>query len=124
MVSIFSWIIVGEIFCYKIVENEDYFVFLDINFCVEGYMLVIFKQEVDYIFDLEDVIYVGLWVFFCKVVIVLEKVVFCKRIGIIVIGLEVFYVYVYFIFINWVVDINFECFFIQLSQEIFVVIVK
>ena len=31
MASIFSRIVAGEIPCYKVAENENYFAFLDIN---------------------------------------------------------------------------------------------
>ncbi|MBO5965245.1 MAG: HIT domain-containing protein, partial [Bacteroidaceae bacterium] len=49
--SIFSRIVAGEIPCYKIAENENYFAFLDINPLQKGHTLVIPKHEVDYIFD-------------------------------------------------------------------------
>ena len=54
MASIFSKIIKGEIPCYKIAENEEFFSFLDINPIAEGHTLVIPKKETDYIFDLSD----------------------------------------------------------------------
>ena len=52
--SIFSRIVAGEIPCYKIAEDENYFAFLDINPLQKGHTLVIPKHEVDYIFDLSD----------------------------------------------------------------------
>ena len=124
MASIFSRIIAGEIPCHKIAENEDYLAFLDINPRAEGHTLVIPKQEVDYIFDLEDATYAGLWAFSRKVATALEKVVPCKRIGITVIGLEVPHAHVHLIPINRVADINFERPPIQLSQETFAAIAK
>lgn len=99
MVIIFSRIIVGEILCYKVVENEKFFVFFDINLLVKGYILVVFKQEVDYIFDLSDEDLVVMYVFVKKIVCVIEKVFFCKKVGEVVIGFEVLYVYIYLIFI-------------------------
>ena len=54
MATIFSRIIAGEIPCYKVAENDKFFAFLDINPLVKGHTLVIPKQEVDYIFDLND----------------------------------------------------------------------
>ena len=44
----------GEIPCYKVAEDDRFFAFLDINPLVKGHTLVIPKQEVDYIFDLND----------------------------------------------------------------------
>lgn len=59
MASIFSRIVAGEIPCYKVAEDENYFAFLDISPVAKGHTLVIPKQEVDYIFDLDDETYVG-----------------------------------------------------------------
>ncbi|MFW2376343.1 MAG: HIT family protein, partial [Cellulophaga baltica] len=46
MASIFTKIINGEIPCYKIAENEDFFAFLDINPNAKGHTLCIPKKEV------------------------------------------------------------------------------
>ena len=54
MATIFSRIIAGEIPSYKVAEDENYYAFLDINPLTKGHTLVVPKQEVDYIFDLED----------------------------------------------------------------------
>ena len=51
MATIFSRIVAGEIPCYKVAEDEQFFAFLDINPLVKGHTLVIPKREVDYIFD-------------------------------------------------------------------------
>ena len=53
MASIFSRIIAGEIPSYKVAEDENYYAFLDINPLTKGHTLVVPKQEIDYIFDLE-----------------------------------------------------------------------
>jgi histidine triad (HIT) family protein len=52
--TIFSKIIAGEIPCYKIAENEQFFAFLDIFPLVKGHVLVIPKVEVDHFFDLPE----------------------------------------------------------------------
>lgn len=57
MVLIFIKIINGEIFCYKVVEDKDFIVFLDINFNVKGYILCVFKKEINKIFDMEESYY-------------------------------------------------------------------
>ena len=54
MSSIFTRIIKGELPCYKIAENDKFLAFLDVNPLVKGHTLVIPKQEIDYIFDVED----------------------------------------------------------------------
>ena len=63
MATIFSRIVAGEIPCYKIAEDDKYFAFLDINPVAPGHTLVIPKNEVDYIFDLNDEEYLGLQLF-------------------------------------------------------------
>ena len=52
--TIFSKIINGEIPCYKIAENDEFFAFLDINPVNWGHTLVVPKRETDYIFDIAD----------------------------------------------------------------------
>lgn len=54
MATIFSRIIAGEIPSYKVAEDENYYAFLDINPLTKGHTLVVPKQEIDYIFDLDD----------------------------------------------------------------------
>ncbi|MEI6852509.1 MAG: HIT domain-containing protein, partial [Bacteroidota bacterium] len=81
MPSIFSKIVAGDIPCYKIAENDDFLAFLDINPLALGHTLVIPKEEVDYIFHLNDETYKGLFLFAKKVALAIEKEVVCKRIG-------------------------------------------
>ena len=88
MASIFSRIIAGEIPCYKVAEDENYFAFLDISPVAKGHTLVIPKQEVDYIFDLDDETYVGLTRFAKRVAKAIEKAIPCKRVGVAGIGLR------------------------------------
>ena len=95
--SIFSKIVAGEIPCYKIAENEQFFAFLDINPLTKGHTLVIPKKEIDYIFDLDEHTYSGLMMFAKKVAHALEKSVECKRIGVAVMGLEVPHAHVHLI---------------------------
>ncbi|HYQ58924.1 MAG TPA: HIT family protein [Draconibacterium sp.] len=89
MASIFTKIINGEISSYKVAEDENYFAFLDIFPTAKGHTLVIPKKEVDYIFDLDDETYAGLQMFARKVAKGLEKAVPCKKVGVMVLGLEV-----------------------------------
>lgn len=106
MASIFTKIINGEIPCYKVAEDENYFAFLDINPMSKGHVLVIPKVEVDYIFDLEDDQYEGLMRFSKKIASAIEKVVSCKRVGILVFGLEVPHAHVHLIPINDASDMD------------------
>jgi histidine triad (HIT) family protein len=108
MASIFTRIVQGEIPCYKIAENEHYMAFLDVNPLVKGHVLVIPKQEQDYLFDLEDDSFVGLHLFAKEVAIQLKKHIACKRIGVAVIGLEVPHAHIHLIPLNEMEDINFK----------------
>ena len=107
MASIFSRIVAGEIPCYKVAEDENYFAFLDISPVAKGHTLVIPKQEVDYIFDLDDETYVGLTRFAKRVAKAIEKAIPCKRVGVAVMGLEVPHTHIHLVPINKEADMNF-----------------
>jgi len=97
MSSVFSKIIVGEIPCYKIAENDRFFAFLDINPIAKGHTLVVPKKEVDYFYDLEDQLLGDLMIFSKKIAKAIEVVVPCERIGITVLGLEVPHAHVHLV---------------------------
>ncbi|WP_224996380.1 HIT family protein [Cesiribacter sp. SM1] len=108
MSSIFSKIINREIPAYIVAEDEHHIAFLDINPVATGHTLVVPKQEVDYIFDLEDSALARLNVFAKKVAKGLNKAVPCKRVGVAVIGLEVPHTHVHLVPLNTMSDINFS----------------
>ena len=106
MSSIFSKIIQGEIPCYKVAEDENFLAFLDINPLAKGHTLVIPKKEVDYIFDVEDELYKDLFVFAKKVAKGIKKVIDCKKVGVVVIGLEVPHAHIHLLPMNGMSDMN------------------
>jgi len=108
MATIFTKIVNGEIPCYKIAENDQYFAFLDINPLAPGHTLVIPKQETDYIFDLDDNTIGGLMVFAKKTAIALKAAIPCKRVGIAVLGLEVPHAHIHLVPLQTEGDINFS----------------
>ncbi len=108
MSSIFTKIINGEIPCYKIAEDENFFAFLDINPNAKGHTLCIPKFEVDKIFDMDEAHFLGLMHFSRKVAKAIEKTVPCNRIAISVIGLEVPHAHVHLIPLNAMEDIRFQ----------------
>ncbi|CAN5261883.1 HIT family protein [soil metagenome] len=108
MASIFSKIVSGEIPCYKIAETENCLAFLDVNPLVEGHVLVIPKKEIDYIFDIEDEIFVELHLFSKQVAKAIQKIIHCKRIGVAIIGLEVPHAHIHLVPMNTIGDINFS----------------
>ncbi len=97
MASIFSKIVNGEIPAYKVAEDENYLAFLDIFPVAKGHTLVIPKKEVDYIFDLEDDLFIGLQAFAKKVAVGLKKVIPCQKVGVLVLGLEVPHAHIHLI---------------------------
>lgn len=100
MASIFSKIVAGEIPSYKVAENDKFYAFLDINPMTKGHTLVIPKQEVDYIFDLEDSTLAEMTVFAKKIALAIKKAIPCQRIGMMVIGMEVPHAHIHLIPIN------------------------
>jgi histidine triad (HIT) family protein len=117
MASLFSRIVAGEISCHKISENEEFLAFLDIMPLVKGHVLVIPKQEVDFIFDIEDELLGRMMVFAKGVAHQMKAALPCKRIGVTVIGLEVPHAHIHLIPINGIDDMNFGRPKLQLSQE-------
>lgn len=117
MSSLFTKIVNGEIPCNKVAETENYIAFLDINPIAVGHTLVIPKQEIDYVFDIEDDLYVGLMLFSKQVAKATKQIVPCTKIGVVVIGLEVPHAHIHLVPINAVGDINFLKPKLHLSKE-------
>ena len=108
MATIFTRIINGEIPCYKIAENDEFFAFLDINPVQKGHTLVVPKEEVSYIFDINDD-KLGRYMAFAKrVAAAIKAAVPCLKVGIAVVGLEVPHSHIHLIPLNEVNDLNFE----------------
>ena len=122
--SIFTRIIKGEINSYKVLEEDKFIAFLDVNPIKEGHTLVVPKMQVDYIYDLPEDIFKELFVFSKKVSKILKKTFDCKRIGISVIGLEVPHAHIHLVPIDHIKDMSFESERIQYSKEEFSVILK
>lgn len=108
MASIFTKIINGEIPCYQIAEDDNFFAFLDINPNAKGHTLCIPKKEVDKIMDLDEETYLGLMAFSRKIGKAIEATMDCKRVGITVIGLEVPHVHVHLIPLNEMKEATFQ----------------
>ncbi|MDX9906713.1 MAG: HIT domain-containing protein [Bacteroidales bacterium] len=124
MPSIFSRIVNGDIPCYKVAEDDHYLAFLDINPLAKGHTLVIPKNEVDYIFGIEDKAYAGLFLFAKQVALAVEKVVPCQRMGMAVLGLEVAHAHIHLVPINTVYDIDFSKPKLVLQKEEFLELVR
>lgn len=119
MSSIFSKIVAGEIPSYKIAEDEDFFAFLDISPMAKGHTLVIPKKEIDYLFDLDDDLLKDMTVFSKKVAKAIERAIPCKRVGMMVIGMEVPHAHIHLIPINKESDMSLSNQRVKLQQAEF-----
>jgi histidine triad (HIT) family protein len=108
MASIFTRIIQAEIPCYKVAEDDAHIAFLDIQPVTTGHVLVVPKQEIDYLFDLDASAYSALWTFARKVAEGLKAAIPCRRVGLSVIGLEVPHTHIHLLPINALDDMNFS----------------
>lgn len=106
MSSIFTKIINGDIPCYKIAETDKFFAFLDINPLAKAHTLIVPKQEVDYLFDMkpDDV---GQIMKYAQVIAqrIKEKT-NCKRVAILVLGLDVPHAHIHLVPINTMEDVD------------------
>ena len=124
MPSIFSKIVKGEIPCYKIAEDEKFLAFLDINPLSKGHALVVPKEEIDYIFDLNDELYNEMFLFAKKVSKAIEKSVKCIRIGLVVYGLDVPHAHIHLIPLLGNNDLDFNKPKLKLSNDEFLELSK
>jgi len=119
MASVFSKIVAGEIPCYKVAENDEFFAFLDINPLAEGHTLVIPKREVDYYFDLDDDEIARMNVFAKKIALRLKAATSCKKVAVVVMGLEVPHAHIHLIPMNKESDVDFRKDKLKLTAERF-----
>ena len=109
MATIFTKIATGQIPSFKVAESEDFYAFLDISPLAAGHTLVIPKKvEEDYIFNLDQDTYEGLWAFARKVAKALKAAVPCKRIGVAVLGMEVPHTHIHLVPLQSEGDMDFR----------------
>ena len=108
MATIFTRIVDGEIPCYKVAENEEFFAFLDINPVQKGHTLVIPKEEVDYLFDIDDEKLGRMMIFAKQVATQIKAKIECKRVAVVVLGLEVPHAHIHLIPITNESDVDFK----------------
>lgn len=97
MATLFTQIINGQIPAHKILEDNNYLAFLDLKPVNRGHTLVIPKKEVDYIFDMDEKLLAGIMPFSQKVAAAIKKTVPCKKVGVMVAGLEVPHAHIHLI---------------------------
>jgi histidine triad (HIT) family protein len=117
MASIFTKIINGEIPSYKIAEDDKFYAFLDIAPLAKGHTLVVPKQEIDYIFDIEDELLAQMHIFAKKVAKAIQSAIPCEKVGMAVIGLDVRHAHIHLVPLQEVGDLNFAKEKLKLSSD-------
>jgi len=87
--SIFTKIIKGEIPSHKVYEDEKVIAFLDIQPYTEGHTLVVPKEQIDHLWDLNDELYRHLMLVVKRVADRQREVFNPERVGIILEGFAV-----------------------------------
>ncbi len=119
MASIFSKIIAGEIPSYKVAETDKFYAFLDISPLKKGHTLVVPKQEIDYIFDIDDKDLQEYICFAKRIAVAIKKAYPCVKVGMAVIGLEVRHAHIHLVPMEKEGDLNFANPKLTLSEEEF-----
>lgn len=118
MSTIFTKIAAGDIPSYKVAESDDFYAFLDISPLAKGHTLVIPRHiEDDYIFNLDEETYSGLWAFARKVAVAIKKAVPCKRVGVAVLGMEVPHTHIHLVPLQSEGDMDFRKVKPEVSKE-------
>lgn len=107
MSTIFTKIINGEIPSIRVDENAYCYAFMDIYPLRAGHVLVVPKQEVDLLFDLDSQTLTELMLISKRIAKAMKKVIPCERVGLSVIGLEVPHAHIHLVPINEANDLNF-----------------
>lgn len=118
--TLFSKIIAGEIPCYKVIESEKFFAFLDIYPIQKGHVLVVPKIEVDKIFDVPNNYLSEILIFAKPIAHAIEKSISCNRVSIVTVGLEVPHAHIHLIPINHTADMLPTNKKLKFSQEEFI----
>ena len=117
MSSVFTKIIQRKIPAHIVAEDDFYIAFLDIMPLSIGHTLVVPKDEVDYIFDLDEQTLAGLHTFSRKVAHAIKKATQCKKVGVAVLGMEVPHAHIHLVPMNAMSDMNFANPKLKLSKE-------
>ena len=107
MPTIFTKIIKGEIPCHKILEDDKHLAFLDIRPIKKGHTIVIPKEEVDYIFDMEDAALADLMIFAKRAAGMIKAKIPCRKIGVMVCGIEVAHTHIHLVPFDKIPELSF-----------------
>lgn len=95
--SIFTRIIKGEIPSHKIYEDDRVIAFLDLHPTNPGHTLVVPKEQIDHLWELDDATYEYLWAVVKKLGTHIKEAIGAPRVGVVVEGFGVPHVHVHLI---------------------------
>jgi histidine triad (HIT) family protein len=95
--SIFTKIINGEIPSHKVYEDEKTLAFLDIYAVIDGHTLVIPKQQVEFVWDLDEEDYLALMETTKKVALRIREVLGVSYVGERIVGVDVPHAHVHLV---------------------------
>lgn len=98
--SIFTRIIKGEIPCHKVYEDDQVLAFLDIHPITPGHMLVVPKQQIEFVWDMDDALYQHLMAVVKKLGAHARATLVTEFVGVQVIGVDVPHAHVHVIPFN------------------------
>jgi histidine triad (HIT) family protein len=93
--SIFTKIIKGEIPSHKIYEDDYTYAFMDIRPLTPGHVLIVTKNQIDHLWDLDDESYQHLMATTKKIALRIRKVIRPPRVGMNVEGFGVPHIHVH-----------------------------
>ncbi|OGJ05403.1 hypothetical protein A2467_01635 [Candidatus Nomurabacteria bacterium RIFOXYC2_FULL_36_8] len=106
MDCIFCKIVNKEIPCYKVWENENFLVFLDIIPINAGHILIIPKKHNEEVFKLEDDLYNEIFQIAKKLSEHLRKATEAKKIGMLIIGFDINHAHLHLVPLNKGKELN------------------
>lgn len=96
----------GDVPAHPVWEDDDHLAFLDINPINPGHTLLVPKQHVGYVFDMDDVAYSNLFERAKMLAKNMREALGTKRIGIMIEGFKVPHVHVHLVPINDHTELN------------------
>ncbi len=124
METIFTKIVKGDIPSYKVYEDDKFLAFLDIAPLKKGHTLIIPKEQIDYLFDINDADLAQMMIVTKKVAGAIKKAYSCEKVGVAVLGLEVPHAHIHLVPLTSEQDINFANPKLKLNEEEMIRIAK
>jgi histidine triad (HIT) family protein len=106
--SIFTRIINGEIPSHKIYEDEAVIAFLDIHPVTPGHTLVVPKQQVEFVWDLDEETYTKLTLATKKIALHIREILGVPYVGEQIIGVDVPHAHIHLVPFTHAVEFHYE----------------